>query len=486
MRLWEGTELAFTSRVAESGVRVSPSGSVFSSSSWRRLQEASKAASAKGACSTDSSLISPDISFEQLGIGGLDKEFKEIFRRAFASRVLPPPLVKEMGLKHVRGLLLYGPPGTGKTLIARQIGGALRARPPKVVSGPEVLNKYVGQSEENVRNLFKEAEEEEQKKGDKSGLHIIIFDEIDAICKQRGGGAGGGGGAGVGVNDSIVNQLLSKIDGVNALNNILLIGMTNRLDLIDEALLRPGRFEVLIEIGLPNAQGRKQILTIHTAAMHAANRLAADVDLGLLADATLNFSGAELEGLVRAAASFAFQRSIDEKDLAKTRNTENMQICMQDFEAALKEVKPAFGAESDAMARCLQNGIIFFSSACKRIQEIGITLGAQVRDSPVALVASLLLQQQTPGCGASAAAAAAARFLSFPFSKFVSAENYVGFSEASKILMLNKTFQDAYKSNLSLVLLDDLERLVDFTPIGPRYLLQHITQNNSYYPKSIL
>ena len=153
------------------------------------------------------SILQPDFKFEDMGIGGLDTEFSAIFRRAFASRIFPPGLIEKLGIQHVKGILLYGPPGTGKTLIARQIGKMLNARPPKIINGPEVLNKYVGQSEENIRKLFAEAEKEYKDKGDESGLHIIIFDELDAVCKQRGSGAGGG----TGVGDSVVNQLLSKV-----------------------------------------------------------------------------------------------------------------------------------------------------------------------------------------------------------------------------------------------------------------------------------
>ena len=142
------------------------------------------------------SVVRPDFKFEDLGIGGLDKEFSDIFRRAFASRIFPPGLAEKIGIQHVRGILLFGPPGTGKTLIARQIGKMLNARDPKVINGPEVLNKYVGQSEENIRKLFADAEKEQKEKGDESGLHIIIFDELDAVCKQRGSGAGGGTGVG--------------------------------------------------------------------------------------------------------------------------------------------------------------------------------------------------------------------------------------------------------------------------------------------------
>ena len=152
------------------------------------------------------SIIQPNFKFEDMGIGGLDNEFSQIFRRAFASRIFPPGLVEKLGIQHVKGILLFGPPGTGKTLIARQIGKMLNAREPKVVNGPEILNKYVGQSEENIRKLFADAEKEYKEKAEESGLHIIIFDELDAICKQR-----GSKNDGTGVGDSVVNQLLSKV-----------------------------------------------------------------------------------------------------------------------------------------------------------------------------------------------------------------------------------------------------------------------------------
>ncbi|GKV10914.1 hypothetical protein SLEP1_g22218 [Rubroshorea leprosula] len=118
-----------------------------------------------------------------LGIGGLSNEFADIFRRAFASRVFPPHVTSKLGIKHVKGMLLYGPPGTGKTLMARQIGKMLNGREPKIINGPEVLSKFVGETEKNVRDLFADAENDQRTRGDQSDLHVIIFDEIDAICK---------------------------------------------------------------------------------------------------------------------------------------------------------------------------------------------------------------------------------------------------------------------------------------------------------------
>uniref|UniRef100_A0A672NUW8 Vesicle-fusing ATPase n=1 Tax=Sinocyclocheilus grahami TaxID=75366 RepID=A0A672NUW8_SINGR len=284
------------------------------------------------------SIINPDWNFERMGIGGLDKEFSDIFRRAFASRVFPPDIVEQMGCKHVKGILLFGPPGCGKTLMARQIGKMLNAREPKVVNGPEILNKYVGESEANIRKLFADAEEEQKRLGANSGLHIIIFDEIDAICKQRGSMAGS-----TGVHDTVVNQLLSKIDGVDQLNNILVIGMTNRPDLIDDALLRPGRLEVKMEIGLPDETGRVQILNIHTAKMSQANMLAKDVDIKELAVETKNYSGAELEGLVRAAQSTAMNCHIKATTQVEvdTEKAQMLQVSRSDFMASLNnDIKP--------------------------------------------------------------------------------------------------------------------------------------------------
>ena len=139
-----------------------------------------------------------------------------------------------------------------------------------------------------------------KEKGDDSELHVIIFDEIDAICRAR----GSTGSSGSGVNESVVNQLLSKIDGVDALNNILIIGMTNRKDMIDEAILRPGRLEIHLEIGLPDLRGRLQIFEIHTRKMKKNNLLATDVDLNKLSVLTKNYTGSEISSVCRSASSF--------------------------------------------------------------------------------------------------------------------------------------------------------------------------------------
>eukprot|EP00878_Enallax_costatus_P019245 GHUV01020299.1.p1 GENE.GHUV01020299.1~~GHUV01020299.1.p1 ORF type:complete len:671 (+),score=177.44 GHUV01020299.1:714-2726(+) len=403
------------------------------------------------------------LNFESLGIGGLDKQFDAIFRRAFASRVFPPSIVQRLGIQHVKGMLLHGPPGTGKTLIARQIGKMLNGKEPKVVNGPEVLSKYVGQAEENIRNLFGEAEAEYKEKGDGSELHIIIFDEIDAICKQRGSVRDG-----TAIHDTIVNQLLTKIDGVDALNNILLIGMTNRKDMLDEAMLRPGRLEVQIEIGLPDEKGRLQILKIHTSRMSTNSFLGQDVDLMMLAERTKNFSGAEIEGLVKSAASYALNRNVDINDLHKPLDEDNIKVTMADFLAALDEVQPAFGANAENLSKSITHGIIDYGDAYRHLASTLQTLVSQVRNSAKTPLLSVLLEGPS-GSGKTALSARAAIDSQFPFVKIITPEDMVGYGEAAKGSQITKVFEDAYKSPFSIVILDDIERLLEYVAIGPRF-----------------
>jgi len=418
-----------------------------------------------GSGSGGTSIFLGDFDFEKLGIGGLDQEFNKIFRRAFASRIWPQHIIKQMGISHVRGMLLYGPPGCGKTLIARQIGKILNAREPKIVNGPEILNKYVGGSEEKIRELFAEAEKEQAEEGDHSMLHIIILDEMDAITKKRGTNRDG-----TGVSDSVVNQLLSKIDGVDSLNNILLIGMTNRKDMIDDALLRPGRLELHVEIGLPDKKGRIQILNIHTKSMKAANRISAEAldNLEMVAEKTKNFSGAEIEGLIKAATSYALTRCVDVKDLSKPPDEKNLILKLEDIERALDDVEPKFGAKNTELKALYRNGFVPYGESFDYIMNTMDRLVDQVRSSDKTPNMSVLLRGP-PSCGKTAIAAKVAVDSGYPFVRMISADEMIGYTESAKCSVVHQAFLDAYKSPLSLIFIDDIERIIDYVAIGPRF-----------------
>ncbi|KAH3763723.1 N-ethylmaleimide sensitive fusion protein [Pelomyxa schiedti] len=401
-----------------------------------------------------------------LGIGGLEREFNEIFRRAFVPRLFGSHfMTKSLGQKHVKGIILYGPPGTGKTLIARQIGKMFNGKEPIVKSGPEMLNKYVGKSEENIRELFAEAEADFERNGDDAELHVIVIDELDSICRARGSGATGG----TNVGDSIVNQLLAKLDGVNQLNNILLIGMTNRLDLIDEALTRPGRLEVKIEIGLPDEPGRLQILRIHTGLMKSEGYLSPDVDLNDLAKRTKNWSGAELEGIVRNACTYAMDEHVDPQNLSAPLDPRTVAVKKDHFEASMKQIKPAFGVAEDEFERCAPNGIIDYGPACRAVLETGKLLVEQLVEENTQTPLISLLLRGSAGSGKTALATQIARNSGFSYIKLLSAENQAGYPESIKCARIHKVFEDSYRTPFSVIVIDDFERLIEYTSIGPRF-----------------
>ena len=415
---------------------------------------------------TRKQIINPDFKLEDLGIGGLDSEFQDIFRRAFNSRILPPEIAEKLDYKHCKGLLLYGPPGTGKTLIARKLSKMLNGKEPKIVNGPEMLSKFVGASEENIRNLFKDAEAEYKQKGEDSDLHVIIFDELDSVFKQRGSGKSDG----TGVGDNVVNQLLSKMDGVDQLNNILVIGMTNRLDLIDTALLRPGRFEIQIEIALPDQKGRRDIFAIHTKKLVENGLLGKDVNLDELSILTKNFTGAEIEGLCNSAKSHAISRHTKKGSLAQIdpNSITDLQITRKDFLLALDDIRPAFGTDEEDLAQQAKHGIIWFNDTIRHIFEKGQSIIDVVKSSESETLRSMLLYGP-PGVGKTAIATTLALNSGFPFIKMLSAETLVGMGEARKIQEIDNVFRDVHKSPLNVLVIDKIENLINYNPIGPRF-----------------
>jgi len=243
-------------------------------------------------------------------VGGIDivkQELKEVVEWPLKY----PETFKRMGIRSSRGVLLYGPPGTGKTLLAKAVAKESEANFIQV-KGPSLLSMWVGKSEEGMRKVFERARQ--------VSPCIIFFDEIDALAGKRGVEIG------TRVTERVLNQMLAEMDGLEDLNDVLVIGATNRPDLLDPGLLRPGRFDKVLLVGAPNEEGRLQILKIHTKNMP----LAKDVVLGDLAKKTTGFTGADIEAFVREAAMVALRES-----------KETEQVKNKHFNEALKKIKPS-------------------------------------------------------------------------------------------------------------------------------------------------
>ena len=256
-------------------------------------------------------------------IGGLEEEIQKI-REMIELPIRHPELFKRIGIDPPKGVLLHGPPGTGKTLLARAVAYETEAHF-ITISGPEIMSKFYGQSEENLRKVFEEAKD--------MAPSIIFIDELDSIAPKRGEVTGE-------VERRVVAQLLSLLDGLEGRGEIIVIGATNRVNDIDPALRRPGRFDREIEIGVPDTDGRYDILLIHTRGMP----LHSDVDLRYMAEKTHGFVGADVEALAKEAAMLAIRKILPNINLDKPIPPEilmDLQIVMKNFETALNGIEPS-------------------------------------------------------------------------------------------------------------------------------------------------
>ncbi|OYR59621.1 AAA family ATPase [Halorubrum ezzemoulense] len=248
-------------------------------------------------------------------IGGLDEEL-ELVRETIELPLSEPEVFTRLGVDPPKGVLLHGPPGTGKTLIARAVANEVDATF-ITVDGPEIMSKYKGESEERLREVFERASDD--------APAIVFFDEIDSIAGKRDDGGD--------VENRVVGQLLSLMDGLDARGDVIVIGATNRVDTIDPALRRGGRFDREIEIGVPGESGRRQILDVHTRRMPLAD----DVDLDRIAGRTHGFVGADIEGLAQEAAMTALRRARE----SDSRALNDVTVTKADFEAAHANVEPS-------------------------------------------------------------------------------------------------------------------------------------------------
>ena len=264
----------------------------------------------------------PRITYDELG--GLKNEVQKI-REMVELPMRHPELFDKIGVEAPKGVLLYGPPGTGKTLLAKAVAGETNAHFTSL-SGPEIMGKHYGESEERIREIFTQAEE--------NSPSIIFIDEIDSIAPKRDEVSGE-------LEKRIVSQLLTLMDGMKSRGNVVVIAATNRPDSIDPALRRPGRFDREIEIGIPDDEGRFDILSIHTRGMPIDEK----VDLKQISKTTHGFVGADLEILSKEAAMKSLRRILPEIDYDEEKISseilEKIQITSDDFRDALKEVSPS-------------------------------------------------------------------------------------------------------------------------------------------------
>jgi transitional endoplasmic reticulum ATPase len=264
----------------------------------------------------------PRVSYED--IGGLKNEVQKV-REMIELPLRHPEIFDRIGIEAPKGVLLHGPPGTGKTLLAKAVANETNANFYSI-SGPEIMSKFYGESEERLREVFKEAEE--------NAPSIIFIDEIDSIAPKREEVSGD-------VEKRVVSQLLTLMDGLQSRGKLVVIGATNRPNAIDPALRRPGRFDREIDIGIPDEQGRLDILLIHSRGMP----LTEDVNLESIAKVTHGFVGADLEALSKEAAMRSLRRILPEINLEQPKIPveilNKIKITKQDFDEALRDVQPS-------------------------------------------------------------------------------------------------------------------------------------------------
>ena len=256
----------------------------------------------------------PNVSWDD--VGGLD-QLKEELREAVEWPIKYKEAFDYVNVETPKGILLYGPPGTGKTLIAKALAKMTESNFISI-KGPELLSKWVGESEKGIREIFRKARQ--------VAPCIIFLDEVDALVPRRGSGDSSH------VTENVVSQILTEIDGLEELHNVLIIGATNRLDIVDEALLRPGRFDRIIKVPNPDAKARLHIFEIHTK----RKPLASDVNIAKLVELTDNFSGAEIAAVANRAAIMALKMYVN----GKSQNVKDIKITQQDLIDAVDKVKP--------------------------------------------------------------------------------------------------------------------------------------------------
>ena len=270
----------------------------------------------------------PNVTWDD--VGGLES-LKEELREAIEWPIKHKDAFDYVGVETPKGILLHGPTGTGKTLIAKAVAKMTESNFISI-KGPELLSKWVGESEKGVREIFRKAR--------LAAPCIIFLDEVDALVPRRGGSSDSH------VTENVVSQILTEIDGLEELHNVLIIGATNRLDIVDPAILRPGRFDRIIEVPLPDAKGRSNIFKIHTK----KKPLAKDVDLEKIVERTDGFSGADIAAIANRAGIAALKRYVN----GKSSSVKEIEITQNDLIDAIRKVKPKIPRMEEPLAQTIK------------------------------------------------------------------------------------------------------------------------------------
>ncbi|KAK7198101.1 vesicular-fusion ATPase-like protein [Novymonas esmeraldas] len=518
-----------------------------SSASKKRAGRPARGGGGSGAATDDAYDSDPSSDGEEvwveLGIGGLKRELRSLFRRVFLSR-LPSlaPLAEALQLQHVRGVVLYGPPGNGKTLIARNLFRLLGPNTRlSVVNAADILSKFVGESEKNLRDVFEgyeigtstkeETAQQESRQFDRAAhksrgpqkkdtLQVLVIDEFEALFRRRGHSTDESSAKAV--YDGVTNTLLSLMDGVKSRNDLLVVGLTNRLQAIDPALLRPGRFEVLIEIPAPDVPGREDIFFIHTQRLREQNFLAPDVVLRDMALESGGFSGSDIAGTVRSAVSYALLRyrrdglfHVNRDDGAEDADEEEeevaaakgplsdaemighrtgdigglglhekeeeeggdgdssaaaapspFQVTLADFERAMKDIRSAKD-ESSALSQLSSDGdgagadvVDHDGTVSKNIARATAVVERAMQSDRT--VTAMLAITGAPGTGKSTVARALTRVYDFTTVRYFSCRRLAELPDREEQLAkLRDALSDASHTESGLVVLDDYDVLVD-------------------------
>jgi len=390
------------------------------------------------------------VSYED--IGGLDDELEQV-REMIELPLSEPELFTRLGISPPRGVLLYGPPGTGKTLIARAVANEVDAYF-DVISGPEIVSKYKGESEERLRAAFTRAEQ--------NAPSIVFIDEIDAIAGERDEDSD--------MENRVVAQLLTLLDGLEDRGQVIVMGATNRVDTVDPALRRGGRFDREIEIGVPDASGRREILDVHTRGMP----LGEDVDLDRIAARTHGFVGADLGTLTTEAAMHALRRT-----------RENPSVTREDFEAALRVVDPSamreYVAESPTVTFEDVGGLDEAKTALEQSVEWPLEYGPLFEATKTDPPAGVLLHGP-PGTGKTLLARAVAGESGVNFIRVAGPElmdRYVGESEKA----VREVFDRARQTAPAIVFFDEIDGIAsvraDGNEVTQRVVSQLLTELDS-------